>query len=184
MELTDRPDAFGPLTKLIHWLVAGLVVLLFSIAWIFIYVPKGATHDFLVTIHQSLGVIALTLGVIRVLRRMVTPFPAFPAEMPPFERALARAVQVMLYGALIVIPCAGWLFANADGATVTFFGLFALPQLQPKDFAVRDFVWNFHKEGGYVILGLLALHVAGALRHHFIKRDGLLRGMLPERTER
>src|SRR5882724_10764239 len=108
MEFADRPTGFAPLTKLIHWLVAGLVVALFGIAWVFIYVPKGATHDLLVMIHQSLGVIALILGIARIARRMVTPFPAFPPEMPRIEQALARSVQVMLYAALIVVPCAGW----------------------------------------------------------------------------
>jgi len=31
----------------------------------------------------------------------------------------------------------------------------------------------------WVILGLLVLHVAGALKHHFMDRDNSLRRMLP-----
>jgi cytochrome b561 len=179
MPVSHRPDTYGPVAKATHWLVAGLVAAMFILAWTFLYTPKGQTHDVLVTLHQSVGAVVLALMLGRIVGRVVSGFPAFPASVTWVERCLARTVQGLLYAALVIVPVTGWIFTNADGDEASFFGLFALPRLVGKDFAVRDSVWYFHKNGQYAILVLLALHIAGALRHHFLKKDDVLRRMLP-----
>jgi cytochrome b561 len=182
MPVSHRPDTYGPLAKAVHWLVAALVVAMFVLAWTFLYTPKGQTHDRLVALHQSVGAIVLVLMLGRIVGRIFSRFPAFPSSVTWVERGLARAVQILLYAALVIVPVTGWIFTNADGDEASFFGLFALPRLVEKDFAVRDSVWFFHKNGQYAILVLLALHVAGALRHHFLKKDDVLRRMLPGKS--
>ncbi len=176
---THGSDTYGPLAKAIHWLVAALVTTMFVLAWIFLFTPKGRTHDLLVALHQSVGAVVLVLMLGRIIARLRNGFPGFPPSVTGLERGLARTVQILLYAALVIVPVSGWIFTNADGADASFFGLFNLPHLVGKDFAVRDFVWFFHKNGQYAVLVLLSLHIAGALRHHFLKKDDLLRRMLP-----
>ena len=182
MPVSPRPDAYGPLAKAVHWTVAALVAVMFIVAWTFLFTPKGKTHDLLVALHQSVGTIVLVLMLGRIVGRIAAGFPAFPSSVTWLERGLARTVELLLYAALIIVPVSGWIFTNADGGDAAFFGLFTLPRLVDKDFAVRDFVWFFHKNGQYAILVLLGLHVAGALRHHFLKKDEVLRRMLPATT--
>jgi cytochrome b561 len=179
MPVSHRPDSYGPLAKTAHWLVAALVAVMFVLAWTFLLTPKGARHDQLVALHQSVGAIVLVVMLGRIVGRIRVRFPALPPSVTPAERYLARLVQISLYAALVIVPVSGWIFTNANGDEASFFGLFNLPHLSDKDFAVRDFVWMFHKNGQYAILALLALHAAGALRHHFIKKDDVLRRMLP-----
>jgi cytochrome b561 len=182
MPASPYPDTYGPLAKAVHWTVAALVAVMFALAWIFLYMPKGKVHDLLVALHQSVGAVVLVLMLGRIVSRIFSGFPPFPSSVTWLERGLARTVEILLYAALIVVPVSGWIFTNADGAEAAFFGLFTLPRLADKDFAVRDFVWFFHKNGQYAILVLLGLHITGALRHHFLKKDQVLRRMLPATT--
>ena len=94
---------------------------------------------------------------------------------------LGRALAASAVYVVLVVPITGWMFANASGDEASFFGLLNLPHLAEKDIPLRDFVFMLHKDGQYIVLGLLTLHVAGALRHHFLKRDDVLRRMLPRR---
>jgi cytochrome b561 len=179
MERSVRGESWSPLAKAAHWLAAALVLSLFVLAWIFIWLQASPLKVLLVTLHQSAGAIVFLLGIFRILARIDGGFPALPESVRRPERFLARLVQVALYAALIVVPLSGWLFANASGEAASFLGLFDLPHLWGKDIPVRDFVWTFHKDGQYVVLMLLGLHIAGALRHHFLERDDVLRRMLP-----
>ncbi|MBV9555821.1 MAG: cytochrome b [Pseudolabrys sp.] len=182
MAFIHRPIGYGALAKAAHWGTACLIVAMFALAWTFVRMDEGAGKAVLVTVHESIGIIILLIALGRILGRWMTPFPAFSSTVTPLERYLARTVQLSLYAALLLVPLSGWVFANAFGDAVSFFGMFMVPQLAEKDIPLRNLAWMVHQNGGYVILGLVALHVAGALRHHFLKRDDVLRRMLPSRA--
>ena len=98
-----------------------------------------------------------------------------------WERWLAGAVQAVLYLALLAMPVLGWLGSNAEGDTVSFLGMVPLPDLVDANQELGDRLFVLHGWLGYGILALLALHIAGALRHRFIKKDRVLQRMITGR---
>jgi cytochrome b561 len=178
MTLRNTAAAYGDRSKGLHWLIAALVLAMFVLAFTFINMEEGAAQKSLVAVHQSIGLVVLALALYRLYWRSRDPRPPLPASMALPERALARGVQAFLYAALLVLPVSGYVFQNAFGDEVTFFGL-TMPHLVAKDREVRNTAWFFHQWTAYLVLAALALHVAGALYHHYVRRDEVLRRMLP-----
>ena len=90
---------------------------------------------------------------------------------------LSRSVQIALYFCLLAMPIVGWFGSSAGGDTVSFLGVLPLPVLTEPDPDLADQAFQIHATLGYVVLALLSLHIAGALRHHLLARDGVLRRM-------
>ncbi|MCW6512654.1 cytochrome b [Lichenifustis flavocetrariae] len=165
----------GITTRALHWTTAALVACGFGAAWLFNVLGPGPTAATLVEIHRSIGLCILLVTVARAVWRMMHPLPPVPSA--PWERWLAGTVQALLYLALLTMPILGWLGSNAQGDTVAFLGVISLPDLVEANQNLGDRLFVLHGWLGYAILALLAMHIAGALRHRFIKKDGVLQRM-------
>jgi len=95
-------------------------------------------------------------------------------------RAAAWLTHAALYATLVALPLIGWALSNAEGKPVHLFGL-VLPALAADDEDLADRLLLWHQDVAWLLLALVTLHVAAALWHHFVFRDGVLRGMLPAR---
>ena len=109
--------------------------------------------------------------------RYASPDPTLGA----LERRGSLGAQRALYGLLIVTAVVGWAGANAFGDTVSVFGLFTFPTLVAKNEPLSDKILVWHLVAAVIIATILVLHIGGALYHGFVKRDGILARMLPER---
>ena len=165
----------GMTTRALHWTTAALVAGGFGAAWLFDALGPGPIAAKLVEVHRSVGLCILLVTLARVAWRATHPLPAVPGA--PWERWLAGTVQALLYLSLLAMPLLGWLGSNAQGDTVAFLGVMPLPDLLGANQDLGDRVFVLHGWLGYGILALLALHVAGAMRHRFIKKDGVLQRM-------
>ena len=177
---SSRPPAhrLPVATRAFHWLTAALVLAMFLLAWGIGWAGPGDLGLRLVDLHRSVGVTLFAVVVLRLAWRLAHPLPALPDHVETWERALAGTVQAALYAGLLAMPVLGWAASDTAGDTVRVFGVFALPSLLPMDEDRSDLLFAIH---GWVATGLLclvALHVAGALRHRFVKRDGVLERML------
>ena len=178
-----RPDIARPsdvpwlgiTTRALHWTTAALAAGSFGTAWLFNALGPSSTAARLVEVHRSIGLCILLVTVARVLWRATHPLP--PVTSALWERWLAGIVQALLYLALLAMPMIGWLGSNAQGDTVAFLGMVPLPDLVHADQDLGDRLFALHAWLGYAILALLTLHIAGALRHRFIKKDGVLQRM-------
>jgi cytochrome b561 len=101
--------------------------------------------------------------------------------MSAFMRLAAQAAHVLLYGLLIAIPVVGWALTSAHDIPLFFLGVIHLPQLVSADSELADTLSDYHVWLAWGLLAAVALHVAAALWHHFIRRDGVLQAMLPGR---
>jgi cytochrome b561 len=129
--------------------------------------------------HMSLGITLLALAVVRVLWRIFDRTPAWPAQMPRYERFLAALVHWAFYGLLFAVPISGWLLASVEGESLTLFGWFNVPALGPPGGEQREHLIEEVHEVLFNGLFVLAIvHVVAALKHHFIDRDNVLRRML------
>ena len=124
--------------------------------------------------HKWTGVSVAMLLLLRVAWRGLHPPPPLPASMPGWEASAARASHLLLYLLMICVPLSGWLMSSAKGVTTVYFGWWALPDVLARNDALGDFLNSLHRTLNYTLLSLVSLHVAAALKHHVIDRDGVL----------
>jgi cytochrome b561 len=169
--------------KLLHWLSVLLVVALCVLGFWMQDLPRGPDKISVYALHKSLGLTVLALALVRLtLRaRLRGRAPGLPAAMPAWQRHAAHAMQWLLYAILLAMPLSGWLYNSASGFPLKWFGLVALPALGAADPERKALALYLHESFYWVLLGLLALHVGAALQHHFLRRDDILRRMLPRR---
>ena len=163
----------------LHWSVALLVLLVIPAGLVMVRLPSGAAQNQLFDFHRSVGIAILALAIVRVGVRVLYRPPGRPANMPTWMWAAAEAVHYALYALIFVMPILGWLASSSFGAPVYFFGLFELPALVGKDEALSKLTGTAHVWLGFLMAGLVLLHMGAGLYHGIIRRDGVLSRMLP-----
>jgi cytochrome b561 len=175
-----RPTRYSAIAKAMHWAVAAAVIAMIpeglSMKRL---IGEGPTRENLYNLHEAVGALVLIVMVARLARRLSFGAPAPEAILSPFDRRASLAAQYVLYILLLGVPLLGWAGTNAYGDPVSVFGLFDFPTLLGKDQPLSDRIFVWHLAGGLLIAAVAALHIAGALYHHFVKRDAVLKRMLP-----
>lgn len=149
----------------VHWLMAVVVVGQFAFGWLMQEIPKapqGMRADAF-NFHKSVGLCLLALVLFRLGWRLAHPPPPLP-RMPRWQARAARATHVALYAALIVMPLAGYLGSAWSGYPVKWFGV-TLPSWGANAPALKSLMSNVHLATSFVLLSLVVLHVAAAVRH-------------------
>ncbi|MEK0085215.1 cytochrome b [Benzoatithermus flavus] len=188
MALLDTTAEWGWPTKLLHWVTAlaviGMLGLGFSMVWL--VADLGARFR-LYQLHKSTGLLVLVLALVRLVWRSLNPVvPELPATMPAWERTAARLTHRGLYAFLLLLPLTGWLMTAVSplGVPTVVFGLLTLPDPLPPDGRLEGVLQVAHALLAVLLVLLLVLHVGGALRHHLVRRDDVLRRMLPRLRRR
>ena len=166
-----------------HWTIAILIILNVIGALVAEDLPKAEAAQ-LMGNHKAIGITILFLSVGRLLWRFTHPVPPLSAGLKAWEVALAKITHALFYVLIIAIPTSGWMMhsAGTGGKSVPFFGLFSYPGLPfAQDKATAGVFKEFHEVMAFAMLALLVLHVAAALKHQFIDRDGSIWRMLPGR---
>lgn len=177
-------NSASPYTKgaiAFHWISALLIVTNFALAWGSEDSPD-AERMRLMGIHMSIGITLLILAALWMLWRIRHPRPPFAPTLKRWEVSLARIVHTLFYVLMILIPLAGWAMVSAfaEGTALRWFGLVAVPALPvAKGMASGGFFGQAHELLALGMLVLFLLHVAGALKHHFLDRDETLARMIP-----
>jgi cytochrome b561 len=153
--------------RVLHWLMALLILGMIAVGWYMTGLPdKDPLRGTLYPLHKSLGILLLALVALRVALRFSTPIPPLPAGIPPRERLAAKAGHVLLYLGMIVVPLTGVVMSVAGGYGIAFFGI-PLPAFMDVDKPLAHDARELHELLPYILLGVIALHVAGALKHRF-----------------
>ncbi|HME85672.1 MAG TPA: cytochrome b [Roseiarcus sp.] len=184
MTASFRPARWNGLVIALHWLAGALILFLIAQGWIMIHGGFDAATTFdLYQLHKSFGFVVLALTAARLLARAAFTAPA-AAPKSAWEQRLAAFVQASLYALTLAAILAGWLVVSTSPLPIPtrFFDLFVIPNIARPDAALFARATLAHALVAYAIAGLVALHVAGALKHHWIDRDDPLTRMLPRRT--
>lgn len=181
-EVRTAAPRYSRAARWLHWLVAAFVVCLVPLG---IYmVARGAATNFdavtgtLYSLHKLLGFIVLWIILLRVLVKLQRGTPAPVATLTPLERVASHVVHSALYLLLVLVPLLGWAGISAYPA-LDVFGLFELPALLPPDQELANRILGTHKLLALLLAGLALAHIAAALRHRFLKRDGVFQRMWP-----
>lgn len=170
---------YSGVAMVFHWLIAVLVIMNWQIAER-AHDLDGPLRGEVMGYHKAWGMTILALTLARLGWRLAHPVPPLPTHYAPWERALARTIHVIFYVMLIGLPLGGWYASSLGGNPVDFFGLFTIPALPVgvnKD--MSHSIFELHETGGKILLILIALHIAGVIKHLVVDRDGILFRMLP-----
>lgn len=180
-------ERYTRVAMVLHWSIALLIIANVAIGWGVNLLPDAAVRAG-INLHKSFGLTVLGLVVIRILWRLTHRPPALPAGYAVAERVGAHAAHALLYVLILALPVSGYLhdsaFAHAAAHPLTLFGLVEVPRL-PQFLAldpatkqrVHGFFFAMHVWLNYALYAVLALHVAGALKHQFVDRERELRRM-------
>ncbi len=136
----------------------------------------------IIQVHKSIGLTVLVLTLVRIAVRLANPPPPLPAHMTRTERTLARISHGGFYLLMLALPLSGWWMVSASplGLPTFWFGLFEWPHLPvPSGRGPAEAAGSVHEVLGWMMAGLLVLHVLAALKHHWMDRDDVLARMLP-----
>ena len=179
MTLRNTPLRWGAVSQLLHWLLVALIAIQATLGLRGLLLPIGVEKLAVLARHKSVGLTILGLATLRLLWRWLNPIPPLPRNLKPHERLLAHGTHAALYGLLVALPLTGWIMSSARGFSVSWFGLFQLPDLVPKSEPLYRAMVTTHGVLAASLAVIVALHVAAALKHHFLLKDDTLRRMLP-----
>jgi cytochrome b561 len=175
---------FDPVIRFLHWLTLFLVTTIFVLAFAIDFASSNEVAIALTQLHRSFGIIVWVVTLGRLVWRQFSRFPNWPAEMPQAMRFAAHWSEYALYALLLIQPILGLLQSNAHDDRVNLFFLGQLPALIGHDRPLAKQLLAAHEIVGLLLLGLIALHAAAALYHHFWRRDDTLDAMLPQGMRR
>ncbi|HEX5363790.1 MAG TPA: cytochrome b [Gallionella sp.] len=163
----------------LHWLMALLIFAAFPLGLYMHDLPLSPTKLQLYSYHKWIGITVLLLAVFRVMWRATHTPPALPDSLPRWQQLASHATHQFLYVLIFAVPLSGWLMSSAKGFKTLWFGVLPLPDLVGKDKALGELLGNLHASLNYLLLAMVVLHVAAALKHRLIDRDDVMNRMLP-----
>src|SRR5512146_2001271 len=179
MSIRNTRERWGSLSQLLHWLIVALIALQAALGLTGLMLPLGVQKLAVLARHKSIGITILGLATLRLLWRWLNPTPPLPSNLRPHERFLAHCTHAALYVLLFAMPLTGWIMSSARGFPVSWFNVLQLPDLVPKSETLYDAMVSTHAVLAIALAVTVALHIAGALKHHFVLKDDTLRRMLP-----
>jgi cytochrome b561 len=167
---------FTLLQRLLHWLMAVciLAMLFIGVGMVSTVMPKYLT---LVSIHKPLGIVILLLALIRLVVRLIYGAPPLPADLPEPMKLAAYLSHLAFYLLMIGMPLIGWAMLSAASYPVVLFGAVHLPSILPLSDRLHTLLWNAHFYLAFAFFALILLHLAAALFHGLVRRDGVFEAM-------
>lgn len=165
-------------SKWFHWLIAVIVILMLSGSF-FLGDVAEPYQPLAYMLHKSFGLTVLFLMIGRLFWLKYSGKPKLPSTVPLWQKYLAHTIQYSLYVFLIAMTCCGWIMSVAADRVPSYFGLFNLPLPLSPNKNLAELLNEAHETIAWILIALITLHIAGAIKHHFIDKDDVLKRMLP-----
>jgi cytochrome b561 len=175
--MTDRLQ-YGTTAKVFHWLIVALLAAQYLIGWFMPDIHRGMKPGDAMTWHISVGMLILTLIVLRFGWRLTHPV-APESSLAPWQRLSSEALHWLLYILVLLTTVSGWLFASFRGWSISFFFMMPLPMLSGENPTAIRAINHWHQKFEWTLLILVGLHVIAALAHLFVYRNRVMHRMLP-----
>jgi cytochrome b561 len=172
----SNPGHFNAAARWLHWMMSAMVL-----AMLFIgagMVTSLSERPWLIDLHRPLGIAVLLLAAVRLVNRFRNRPPALPPDLPRWQVHAARASHWLLYALLFAVPLVGWLMLSASGQPVSMFAGWQLPPIAPQDQVLYARLRMAHALLAWLLFATVLMHLAAALFHAWVRRDGVLAGML------
>jgi cytochrome b561 len=162
--------------KLLHWVLAILLIGMVSLGWFMMSIEDQPGSGWYFNLHKSLGLIAATLILLRILWRLTHKIAPLPGSIPKWQAKLARSIHFFLYCCMVAMPLTGFIGASYGGHGVAFFG-WKLPDWASKNHDIAKQLFEIHGIIAWVLVVLIAFHVLAAFKHLIINKDGVFQRM-------
>ena len=177
MRWRNTPTGFGLISRLLHWAMAALILAQIPLGLQIATMQLGLANLWLFGLHKTIGFVALILVLIRLVWHRITPPPPPLGDARSLPNRAARAVHVLIYACLVIIPLSGWVASAATGLDVVIFNQITLPAIAPVSEAWENTGFLIHNATTKLLMALLLAHIAGAALRA-LKGDGTLRRMI------
>ncbi|MCV7103616.1 cytochrome b [Mycobacterium palustre] len=171
-ETPTTPTRFALPSRILHWLMAPMVIAQLLIGVIMI--ASLTYHPLLLAIHRPLGIVILVFAAVRLANRLTHRLPPFLATMGRAERRIATWSEYLLYALLLAQPLIGWAMLSAARFPVILAGPLQLPGIAPHDVDVYGALRRAHDVGALLLFLTFTAHVCAVLFHTLGLRDRLL----------
>ena len=175
----NAPLRYHRVAILLHWTSAVLIVAAVGLGLSMTGLPLSPSKLRLYAWHKWLGITIFLVTAARLVWRAFVPPPPLPPSMPGTQVRAARLVHFTLYALMLAIPLSGWVYSSATGVSVSYLNLVPLPNLVPKDKMLAGLLLALHQTLNAFLAIFVGMHVAAAVKHQWIDRDGVLSRMLP-----
>jgi cytochrome b561 len=179
---SGESGVYSSIARQFHWITAGFIVLMIPIGMYMVERGKATNFDALTNTlysnHKLFGFLLLWIVLARLIYRLVKGAPADDPTLAPWQKLVAHGTHWALYGLLLAVPLLGWIGVSLFPALGLPFGL-SLPALTSPNQDAAKTVFVLHKFGAILIALLALMHIGAALQHHFIRKDNVLRRMMP-----
>ena len=184
MPIKNTREQWGSVSKILHWVVVLLILLM---AWIGLRMgdmPNGPDKIASYALHKSVGITILVLVLLRIGWRLHAGAPDAVPGAPRWQERIASLTHLALYALLLAMPLSGWILNSASGFPLQWFGLVNLPAITGKDHDLHELAEDIHEWLFWAMVTLVVMHAAAAFYHHLFQRDATLTRMLPARRHR
>lgn len=173
---------YDTLTRFLHWGMAGMIVMIVAAVELHELFPKGSDERALfMKIHIQGGLGILFLVWLRILNSLTHSMPSIHPTPAVWQIALAKAMHIALYLAMIALPVLGVLMTHAGDRAVDFFGI-GIPPIISADKALAKDLKEAHEVIGNTLVGLIVFHALAAIWHHVVVKDNTLTRMLGKKA--
>lgn len=172
----NRHGHFDALARALHWLMAAMIL-----AMLFIgagMVVSLAWRPTLLDLHRPLGIAILLLVIVRLVNRLRSQPPPLPTDLPAIQKLAAHASHWLLYALMFAMPLIGWAMLSAGGYPIVLFSGVHLPAIAPHSAGLYALLRPAHTVLAYILFATVLAHLAAALYHGWVRRDGVLDSML------
>lgn len=177
MQLTNSRERFGLITKVLHWSIFALFVVQYFLVYRREYFADKSPEKLqYILLHKSFGVVVLCLALFMIVWRHLGKRPLYPTGHP-IKQIISKLTHVGLYLSMLFMPITGILMSLYSGRAISVFGWFTIPADLEKNKALAENLYNAHVIISYVVIGLVILHVLGALYNHIIEKNNVLKRM-------
>ncbi|MCZ0961223.1 cytochrome b [Paracoccus benzoatiresistens] len=180
--MPDRLPGYRPPARWLHWIVAVAVLMMIPAGLVMTQegLPRPV-QDTLFIFHKNLGTLLILVILVRVIYRLTHRPPPLPDSVPPWQRRAAAVSHGMLYALLVIMPISGFVRVRAGGYPIELLDRLGFGPLIGKSERLADAASALHAAAAFLLIAVLAVHVAAALQHALIRRDGVWSRMWPGR---
>jgi cytochrome b561 len=180
MPLRNTAEAYGSLSKFLHWSIVLLIIAQYFLAETAGDAGDGTPEQAsLLGWHISLGMLVLLLALVRIGWKVVNRGQPAPLGEVVWQRKAAAIGHGLLYLLILAQPLSGWAMASAAGAPAHLFDLVQFPPLLGENHDLHETLEEVHEVLFNVLVVVAVGHIAAALYHHVVLKDATLRRMLP-----
>jgi cytochrome b561 len=176
--IKNNTSTYGSVSKIIHWAMAILFLMMFIIAYTMTNISPSETRANLYDVHKATGLLLFAILSVRFFWRLINQNPKLPNSLPNGQKFLAKWNIIGLYAVMFIMPITGFLTSTLGGHDVSFYWIFkisAFTQNKP----VSEFFALAHKILSYIMIFLVSVHLLAALHHYYFRKDNVLQRMFP-----